>query len=183
MSSDKNDWFDDLFDLNGDGKTTIDEEFAAFQIINSCKKHKDGGAPYISPPKPKFQMLRPSDAPLPKPPPDLPPKQKYEFIKSGFRAELFACVVISTFVMTPVITVNWALLTLPDRDSGLIAFLTVISLIIGMVVTGHLLWMIYGNIGSACGQLSAAKREYLQSLPADARQRRKKVAKKRRPEK
>lgn len=57
MSSGKNDWFDDLSDLNDDGKTTIDGEFAAFQIMNRCKKQEDDGMPCISPPKPKLLML------------------------------------------------------------------------------------------------------------------------------
>ncbi len=38
MSQHNNDPFGGFFDFNGDGKTTVDEEWIAYQIINDCEQ-------------------------------------------------------------------------------------------------------------------------------------------------
>ena len=49
MPSNKDDLFGGFFDLNGDGKTSIDEEFVAFQMLHDDEKNEDN---LFSTPKP-----------------------------------------------------------------------------------------------------------------------------------
>lgn len=39
FGNDNNDWFGGIFDFNGDGKTTWDEEYIAYKIFEECTKY------------------------------------------------------------------------------------------------------------------------------------------------
>lgn len=170
MSSNKNDLFGGLFDLNGDGKTTIDEEFMAYQIMNECNKDKDNDVSFSLPKLPKqskFQPIQASEKPLPEPRPDLTPKQKYESIKSSFRTEVFSCIVISLLVLFPVVAINWAAISTYDEKNSASGFVITLFVIAGLVILGCLGKVVITDVSNSCNQVKKYKDEYFEAATED----------------
>lgn len=162
MASNKNDLFGGLFDLNGDGKTTIDEEFMAYQIMNECNKYKDDDISFSLPKRSKFHTVRASEKPLPEPTPGLTPKQKYESIKSSFKAEIFSCIVISLLVLFPVVAVNWAAISTYDDKNSASGFVISLFLIAGFIILGCLGKVVIPDISNSYNQVKKIEEEYLE---------------------
>ena len=180
MSTNKNDMFGGFFDLNGDGKTSIDEEFIAYQIISDCNKENENiDVPFIKPKRQKTQPFQPSKTPLPEPLPNLTPKERYDKIKSSFKAEVFSCIVVSLLVLFPVIAVNWAAISTYDEKNSASGFLIAVFLIAGFVIIGCLGKALVPDLSNAYEQVNKIKNEYMQVASDDEKKmlRKKKIRK------
>lgn len=107
MSKD-NDFFDSLFDLDGDGKTTPDEEFISFMIMNQVMKNSEHD--YSSAPKKHKQ-------PLPKIEPKVPEVITESYIKSREKSLVILCllsiVVAAVLSIIPAVFA-WAAISVED---------------------------------------------------------------------
>ena len=121
MSKD-NDFFDSLFDLDGDGKTTPDEEFISFMIMDQVMK--DSKHDYSPSPKKHRE-------PLPKIEPKVPEVITESYIKSREKSLVILCLlsiaVAAVLSIIPAVLV-WAAFSVKDG--------TGVQLIIGVPAIG-----------------------------------------------
>ena len=117
-----NDFFDSLFDLDGDGKTTPDEEFISFMIMDQVMKSSEHD---YSP------TLKKRREPLPKIEPKVPEVITEDYIKSREKSLVILCllsiVVAAVLSIIPAVFA-WAAFSVEDG--------TDVQLIIGVPAIG-----------------------------------------------
>ena len=162
MPSNKDDLFGGFFDLNGDGKTSIDEEFVAFQMLHDDEKNEDN---LFSTPKPSNKtngvMYQKQSQTVS---PDLPPKERYIKAKSIFNSNIFSAIATSIIVLFPVIAVNWAAISTYDEKNSASGFLIAVFLIAGIAIIGCLWKAVIPGISDAYQQLVETKNTYLDTV-------------------
>lgn len=126
MSSNNNDFFGGLFDFNGDGKTSIDEEFLAYKIFEETTKeesddeNEDDFIPtYHTAPK-AAPIITPTPVQQSKiSVPETLTKENYPQRKNALKSGILVSILTGLFLSILPIVVMWATIaSYDDKNSA-----------------------------------------------------------------
>lgn len=168
MSKNKNDLFGGFFDFNGDGKTSIDEEWIAFKIMEDVNKSSDEEHPY-SAPKPNRSYAKQPEKPIP----DevhlsmvsaAPDQAQYKKEKRQYRGGILITLIVSSFLMIFPIAVMYAAIASYDEKNSASGFLILIFMVAGLIAMGLIIRTAYSSIRIDVLMLRQLKTNYINAM-------------------
>ena len=149
-----------IFDLDGDGKTTWDEEMIAFDIIEESRKNNSKHRISPSPRTPKGHK----DLPTIEPVPEVVNATNYATLLNMYRTECILSVIALVLMLFPAIAILWAVYDTYDPDS---AFLSAILTLAGCYYIGIALFSTAKSIKTGLECIAELKRKYCESKEAE----------------
>ena len=148
-----------IFDLNGDGKTTWDEEMIAFDIIEESRKNNSKYRISSSPSTPK----RLKDLPTSTPVPEVVNAANYDMLIGDYRTECVCSVITLVLMLFPAIAILWAVYDTYDPESSGGTFLAILLTLVALVFGGIVVHTTCKSIRTSLKNIAEVKKKYHES--------------------
>jgi len=180
MPSKNDDFFGGMFDFNGDGKTTIDEEFLAFKIFEESTKNEDeekdefedeledefSDDDYVAPIK-LSTVTTPPFVPQKAKMPETLSRENYSQRKSSLKSNIIFNIIAGLAMSLIPIAVMWATIKAYDEKNSAYWLVFLLFFGGGLVILG-IIWSIAGKaIGKSFSDLNVMKDNYKKLLTND----------------
>ena len=142
-----------IFDLNGDGKTTYDEEMIAFDIIEESRKRN---RKHIIP----SSVRAPKAVSTIKPVPEVVDASNYQTLLSEYRTDCVCAIIALVLLLLPAIAVLWAVYSSYDPRNNASDFLTIIFTLAGIIYGGIVIHTTGKSIKISIDNISTVKKRY-----------------------
>ena len=153
------DFWGGMFDFNGDGKTTWDEEMIGLAIIEEDIKRSKKNIDTL----PSYREKKPKEVPMIKPVPEVVNDSIYRHLLSEYRTECVCAVIALIIMMVPAVIILWAVYSSYDPKNSASDFLTIIFTIAGFLYGGVLVYTTGSSIKVSLENLSIVKERYRRS--------------------
>lgn len=144
-----------LFDFNGDGKTSVDEEWIAFNIMEEANKDNSGYQANTS-----FKKKKHRPIPAIKPVPEIVDETNYKTLCGEYRMECICAIAALMIMILPAALILWAVYSTYDPKNSASDLLTIVFTIAGMVYSGVLLHTTIKSISTSIDNLKLVKQRY-----------------------
>ena len=144
-----------LFDFNGDGKTSVDEEWIAFNIMEEASKNNSNYQTNTSCRKKKHHPI-----PAIKPIPDIVDDTNYKALCGEYRRECICAITALVIMLAPAALILWAVYSTYDPKNSASDFLTILFTIAGMVYGGVVLHTTIKSINTSVKNIKTVKSRY-----------------------
>lgn len=173
MSSNKNDLFGGMFDFNGDGKTTLDEEYLAYKIFEETTKEDnktdDDYTPTFHSPTRKNPIITPPITTQKVNIADNLSKENYPQRKKALKSSIVVSIITGLFLSILPIALMWATIASYDDKNSAYWFVFLLFFGGGLVVLG-IIWSTAGkSISQDSSNLRTLKENYLNLLSDEER--------------
>lgn len=151
------DFWGGMFDFNGDGKTTWDEEMLGFAIIeDNIKRNQDNLSSSSS-----YKSKNPKAVPMIKPVPEVVDDSNYLHLRSEYRTECVCAVIALIVMMAPAVIILWAVYSSYDPNNSASDFVTIVFTLAGFLYGGVLIYTTEKSIKTSIENLKTVKERYL----------------------
>ena len=158
-----------MFDFNGDGKTTWDEEMLGFAILEEESKKaaaRSKSKPAHKTYKRKETKLR--SMPTIKEVPENVDESNYRSLCREYRIECLSAIFALVLMLLPAGLILWAVYASYDPNNSVSDFMIVIFTIAGLIYGGFVLYMTFNSINTSIKYLFLTKKRYRKSkLPKE----------------
>ncbi len=147
-----------MFDFNGDGKTTWDEEMLGLTILEEDRKRT---AKYLEH-NPKYSYKKPKTKVIPtiKEVPEKVDESNYQSLRSEYRTECICAIVVLVVMLIPAILILWAIYSTYAPKNSASDFITIIFTLAGLVYGGIVFYATFKSISTSIENLNLAKERY-----------------------
>ena len=153
------DFWGGIFDFNGDGKTTWDEEMIGLAMIeDDIKRSKENVSS-----TPSYKIKEPKTVPMIKPVPEVVDDSNYRHIRNEYRTECVCAVIALIIMLVPAIVILWAVYSTYDPSNSASDLITIVFTVAGFVYGGVLIHTTGNSIKTSIENLETAKERYLKS--------------------
>ena len=175
MSSKNDDFFGGLFDFNGDGKTSIDEEFLAYKIFEETTKEENGNDEIEDTSIPSYYTEpRAASVIMPEPVPqskmsgsDTLSKENYPQRMKTQKSGILAAIIAGLFFSFVPVLIMWATIASYDGKNNAYWFVFLLFFGGGLVVLGFIWNVAIKSIIQDCTNLRIMKANYQKLLSED----------------
>ena len=148
-----------MFDFNGDGKTTWDEEILGLALLEEelkkTNKNSDIG-PIYKRNKSKARRIPTTIKAVPK----NVDESSYYSLRSEYRAECLSAIFALVLLLMPVVLILWAIYSTYDPKNSASIFLAIIFSIAGLIYSAFVLHTIIKSITTSVENLIILKKRY-----------------------
>lgn len=153
------DFWGGMFDFNGDGKTTWDEEMIGFAIIeDDIERSKENLSS-----QPVYKSKRKRTLPEIKPVPEVVDDSNYRHIRNEYKTECVCAVVALIIMLVPAVIILWAVYSTYDPNNSASDLITIVFTVAGFLYGGVLIHTTGKSIKTSLDNLDIAKERYLKS--------------------
>lgn len=154
-----NDFWGGMFDFNGDGKTTWDEEMIGLAMIeDDIKRSKENLSS-----QPVYKPKRTRNLPEIKPVPELIDDSNYPHIRNEYKTECVCAIIALIIMLVPAVIILWAVYSTYDPNNSASDLITIVFTFAGILYGGVLIHTTGKSINTSMENLAIAKERYLKS--------------------
>lgn len=162
------DLFGGFFDFNGDGKTSLDEEWIAYKIIEDASKKNKEKNSYSFPKEPRYASHKraepiPDDVQLATVS-ETPDKEQYKKEKKQYRSGVWIALIVCMVMMVFTIVVMYAAIASYDTRNSASGFVVTVFVLAGLVVIGVIIYAAYQSIRMDVLKLRRLKSNYEKTI-------------------
>ena len=152
------DFWGGMFDFNGDGKTTWDEEMLGLSLLEEDRKRTAKNLES----KPTYNYKEPKARKIPtiKEVPEVVDETNYKFLCSEYRTECICAIVALIVMLLPAVLILWAVYSTYDPKNSASDFITIIFTLAGLVYGGVVLHTTFKSINTSMENLNLVKERY-----------------------
>lgn len=152
------DFWGGMFDFNGDGKTTLDEEMLGLALLEEDRKRTAKNLES----KPTYNYKEPKVRKIPtiKEVPEVVDESNYKFLCSEYRTECICAIVALVVMLIPAGLILWAVYSTYDPKNSASDFLTIIFTLVGLVYSGVVLHITFKSIKTSIENLNLVKERF-----------------------
>ncbi len=152
------DFWGGMFDFNGDGKTTWDEEMLGLSLLEEDRKRTAKNLES----KPTYNYKEPKVRKMPtiKEVPEVVDESNYKFLRSEYRAECVCAIVALVAMLIPAVLILWAVYSTYDPKNSASDFITIIFTLAGIVYGSVVLHTTFKSITTSIENLNLVKERY-----------------------
>ena len=150
------DFWGGMFDFNGDGKTTWDEEMLGLILIEEDIKRSKKNLDTL----PTYREKKPKEVPMIKPVPEVVDDSNYHHLLSEYRIECVCAVIALIVMLVPAVIILWAVYSSYDPNNSASDFISIIFTIAGFVYGGILVYTTGNSIKVSMENLAIVKERY-----------------------
>ena len=147
-----------MFDFNGDGKTTWDEEMLGFSILEENRKRTAKNLQ--SRPAHKYREPENKSIPTIKEVPNVVDESNYKSLCSEYRTECICAIVALIIMLIPAIFILWAVYSTYDPKNSASDFITIVFTLAGLVYGGIVVHTTFNSINTSIKNLNLVKERY-----------------------
>ena len=147
-----------MFDFNGDGKTTWDEEILGFSILEENRKRTAKNLQ--SRPAYKYRKSENKSIPTIKEVPSAVEESNYKSLCSEYRTECICAIVALIIMLIPAILILWACYSTYDPKNSASDFITIVFTLTGLVYGGVVVHTTFNSINTSIENLKLVKERY-----------------------
>ena len=147
-----------MFDFNGDGKTTWDEEMLGFSILEENRKRTAKNLQ--SRPAYKYREAENKSIPTIKEVPNVVDESNYKSLCSEYRTECICAIVALIIMLIPAIFILWAVYSTYDPKNSASDFITIVFTLAGLVYGGIVVHTTFNSINTSIKNLNLVKERY-----------------------
>lgn len=153
------DFWGGMFDINGDGKTTWDEEMIGLAIIeNEIKRSNENTSTQSS-----YKIKKPREIPTIKPVPEVVDESNYQHIRNEYRTECVCAIIALIVMLIPAVIILWAVYSTYDPNNSASDLITIVFTVAGFIYAGVLIHTTGKSITTGLESIATAKERYLKS--------------------
>lgn len=153
------DFWGGMFDFNGDGKTTWDEEMLGLAIIeDDIKRSKENSSL-----QPVYKPKKTRTLPEIKPVPEVVDDSNYQYIRNEYRTECVCAIIALIIMLIPAVIILWAVYSTYDPNNSASDFITIVFTVAGLIYGGVLIHTTGKSINTSMENLAKTKERYLNS--------------------
>ena len=152
------DFWGGMFDFNGDGKTTWDEEMLGLSLLEEDRKRTAKNLE--SKPSYKYKELKTKSMPTIKAVPEVVDETNYKSLCSEYRTECICAVVALLLMLIPAGVILWAVYSTYDPKNSASDFITIVFTLAGLVYGGVVFHTTFKSINTSVENLNLVKERY-----------------------
>lgn len=152
------DFWGGMFDFNGDGKTTWDEEMLGLSLLEEDRKRTAKNLE--SKPTYKYKEPKTKAVPTIKEVPEVVDESNFKSLCSDYRTECFSAIVALIIMLLPAALILWAVYSTFDPKNSASDFITIIFTLAGIGYGGVVLHTTGKSIATSLRNLSLVKERY-----------------------
>lgn len=156
------DFWGGMFDFNGDGKTTWDEEMLGLALIEEDIKRSKKNLETL----PTYREKKPKEVPMIKPVPEVVDDSNYHHLLSEYRTECVCAVIALIVMLVPAIVILWAVYSTYDPNNSANDFIVIVFTLAGIFYGGVLIHTTGNSIKTSVDNLNIVKEKYCESKKA-----------------
>lgn len=153
-----NDFWGGMFDFNGDGKTTWDEEILGLSLLEEERKRTAKNSE--SAPTYKYKEPKTKSMPTIKQVPEIVNETNYHSLCSEYRTECVCALIALVVMLIPAILILWAVYSTYDPKNSASDFITVVFTLAGIGYGGVVLHTTCTSIKTSIKNLSLVMERY-----------------------
>lgn len=152
------DFWGGMFDFNGDGKTTWDEEMIGLSLLEENRKRTAENLES----KPTYNYKEPKARKMPtiKEVPEVVDESNYKFLCSEYRTECICAIVALVVMLIPAVLILWAVYSTYDPKNSASDFMTIVFTLAGLVYGGVVFHTTFKSIHTSMENLNLVKERY-----------------------
>lgn len=152
------DFWGGMFDFNGDGKTTWDEEMLGLSLLEEDRKRTAKNLE--SKPTYKYKEPKTKSMPTIKAVPEVVDETNYKALCRDYRTECICAVVVFILMLIPAVVILWAVYSTYDPQNSASDFITIVFTLAGLVYGGVVLHTTFKSITTSMENLNLVKESY-----------------------
>lgn len=152
------DFWGGMFDFNGDGKTTWDEEMLGLSLLEEDRKRTAKNLE--SKPTYKYKEPKTKSMPTIKAVPEVVDETNYKALCSDYRTECICAVVALILMLIPAVVILWAVYSTYDPKNSASDLITIVFTLAGLVYGGVVLHTTFKSITTSTENLNLVKERY-----------------------
>ena len=152
------DFWGGMFDFNGDGKTTWDEEMLGLSLLEEDRKRTAKNLE--SKPSYNYKESKVRKMPTIKEVPEVVDESNYKFLCNEYRTECICAIVALIVMLLPAVLILWAVYSTYDPKNSASDFITIIFTLAGLVYGGVVLHTTFKSINTSMENLKLVKERY-----------------------
>ena len=152
------DFWGGMFDFNGDGKTTWDEEMLGLSLLEDDRKRTAKNLK--SKPSYKYKEQKTKSMPTIKAVPEVVDETNYNSLRSEYRTECICAIIALVLMLIPAVVILWAVYSTYDPKNSASDFIAIVFTIAGLVYGGVVLHTTFKSINTSMENLSLVKERY-----------------------
>lgn len=152
------DFWGGLFDFNGDGKTTWDEEMLGLSLMEEDRKRtaKNLESDFTY----KYKEPKVKSVPTIKQVPEIVDETNYLSLRSGYRIECICAVIALVIMLIPAVVILWAVYSTYDPRNSASDFVTIVFTLAGLGYGGVLLYATFKSINTSIENIALVNERY-----------------------